>query len=187
MKQNTVERAVKTERDTKSRTKRSGQARWVSVTGHQPHHPHHMKVSLWGPMFACTRLCQWCVLAHWVFMQQKALHDISTIHCFHYGLKLHKEQRPDLLITWTNGSVELMHGKRQQLIIHQLGQSWVGVVWAWAFLGIRHHLEFNWADGGTLHLWLHIHNTEQAYATATQLCGRSNSWLPEQQYSWLTS
>ena len=45
MERNTVERAVRTEIDAKSRIKRSGQARLVSVKRHKPQHLHHVKVS----------------------------------------------------------------------------------------------------------------------------------------------
>ena len=47
MDRNTVERAVQTETDAKSRIKRSGQARLVYVKGHTPQ-PHRVKVNLRG-------------------------------------------------------------------------------------------------------------------------------------------
>ena len=45
MERNTVERAIKTERDAQSRTKRNGQAQLVYVKRHKLQHPHHVKVS----------------------------------------------------------------------------------------------------------------------------------------------
>ena len=45
MERNTVERVVTTERETKSRIKRSGVARLVFVKRHKPQHPQHVKVS----------------------------------------------------------------------------------------------------------------------------------------------
>ena len=44
----TREQAIKMKRDAKSRIKRSGQARLVSVKRHKPQHLHHVKVSPLG-------------------------------------------------------------------------------------------------------------------------------------------
>ena len=45
MERNTVERAVKTERDARSRIKRSEHARLVFVKRRKAQYPHHVKVS----------------------------------------------------------------------------------------------------------------------------------------------
>ena len=48
MEWNTVERALKTEIDTKTENKEVGKLGWFMSKTYKPQRPHHVKVSPWG-------------------------------------------------------------------------------------------------------------------------------------------